>query len=275
MTEETYAPNLLELATELTTAWLANPNTRVSADEVPAFLEKMHATVAGLTSSASQQVEAAAAPEYTPAVSVRRSLASKDHLISLIDGKPYKTLKRHLATQGLTPAQYRERYNLKSDYPMVAENYAEMRRGLAKKIGLGRKPGEKPVTKNAGNTVNAQQATSADNASAKPAAKPTGKAVTEPAAKATAKPGAKVASKSAGQAVAKSPKPKAAKPTSNAGSAEAPAQAAPKRRTARPAKAAPESNTEKVAKPKAARRAKSSADQAPTNTQGGDPAPQS
>ena len=61
----------------------------------------------------------------------------------MIDGKPYKTLKRHLAGHGLTPAQYRERYGLKSDYPMVAENYAEMRRGLAKKIGLGRKPGTK------------------------------------------------------------------------------------------------------------------------------------
>ena len=82
-------------------------------------------------------------PNITPAVTARRSLASKDHIISLIDGKPYKTLKRHLSGHGLTPAQYRERYGLKSDYPMVAENYAEMRRGLAKKIGLGRKPGTK------------------------------------------------------------------------------------------------------------------------------------
>ncbi len=81
--------------------------------------------------------------EFTPAVSVRRSLASKDHIVSLIDGKAYKTLKRHLSGHGLTPAQYRERYGLKSDYPMVAENYAEMRRGLAKKIGLGPKPGTK------------------------------------------------------------------------------------------------------------------------------------
>jgi predicted transcriptional regulator len=79
--------------------------------------------------------------EYTPAVSVRKSLASKDHIISMIDGKPYKTLRRHLAGHGLTPQEYRERYGLKSDYPMVAESYSEARRAMAKKIGLGRKPG--------------------------------------------------------------------------------------------------------------------------------------
>jgi predicted transcriptional regulator len=65
----------------------------------------------------------------------------------MIDGKPYKSLKRHLGTHGLTPAEYRERYGLKPDYPMVAENYAELRRGLAKKIGLGRKPGQKAGAK--------------------------------------------------------------------------------------------------------------------------------
>ena len=143
MTTDTADTNLLELATELTIAWLSNPNTRASAEEVPSFLEKMHGAVTGLASPQADADENAPATEYTPAVSVRRSLASKDHIISMIDGKPYKTLKRHLSTHGLTPAQYRERYGLKSDYPMVAENYAEMRRGLAKKIGLGRKPGTK------------------------------------------------------------------------------------------------------------------------------------
>ena len=61
----------------------------------------------------------------------------------MIDGKPYNTLRRHLATNGLTPEQYRERYNLKADYPMVSETYSESRRAMAKKIGLGRKPGTK------------------------------------------------------------------------------------------------------------------------------------
>lgn len=147
MTDEVSGTNLLELATELTIAWLSNPNTRASAEEVPNFLEKMHGAVAALAAPASTEEPAASTQEFTPAVSARRSLASKDHIISLIDGKPYKTLKRHLSTHGLTPAQYRERYGLKPDYPMVAENYAAMRRGLAKKIGLGRKPGVKIVAK--------------------------------------------------------------------------------------------------------------------------------
>jgi predicted transcriptional regulator len=144
MTDDTNDTSAVELATELTIAWLGNPNTRTSAEEVPAFLGKMHDTVSALLGSGTQ---APAAPEpatdYTPAVSVRKSLASKDHIISMIDGKPYKTLRRHLATNGMTPAEYRERYNLKADYPMVAENYSESRRAMAKKIGLGRKPGER------------------------------------------------------------------------------------------------------------------------------------
>ncbi len=141
MTDETTDMNAVELATELTIAWLGNPNTRSSAEDVPAFLGKMHDTVSALLGSGAPAAEAPAATEYTPAVSARKSLASKDHIISMIDGKPYKTLRRHLATHGMTPAEYRERYGLKADYPMVAETYSESRRAMAKKIGLGRKPG--------------------------------------------------------------------------------------------------------------------------------------
>lgn len=140
MSEETTL-NPVELATEITIAWLNNPNNRVGADDVPAFLRSVHATVNELaTSPASADAGADAASDYTPAVSVRRSLASKDHILSLIDGKPYKTLTRHLARHGLTAEQYKERYGLKADYPMVAENYAAHRRELAKRIGLGRRP---------------------------------------------------------------------------------------------------------------------------------------
>jgi predicted transcriptional regulator len=141
MVDETTDVNAVEMATELTIAWLSNPNTRVSAEEVPTFLRTMHDAVAGLSGTTSEAPAAEAAAEYTPAVSVRRSLASKDHIISLIDGKPYKTLRRHLSGHGLTPADYRERYGLKPDYPMVAATYSETRRAMAKKIGLGRKPG--------------------------------------------------------------------------------------------------------------------------------------
>ena len=141
MTDQTTDLNAVELATELTIAWLGNPNTRSSAEDVPAFLGKMHDTVSALLGATTTTGEATPATEYSPAVSVRKSLASKDHIISMIDGKAYKTLRRHLSTHGMTPPEYRERYGLKSDYPMVAENYSESRRAMAKKIGLGRKPG--------------------------------------------------------------------------------------------------------------------------------------
>ncbi|PZQ61778.1 MAG: transcriptional regulator [Sphingomonas taxi] len=143
MSDETITANAVELATELTIAWLANPNTRASGEDVPAFLRTMHDAVSNLSSSNAPSTPEEPAAEYTPAVSVRKSLASKDHLISLIDGKPYKTLRRHLAGHGLTPDDYRQRYGLKPDYPMVAESYSEARRDMAKKIGLGRKPGER------------------------------------------------------------------------------------------------------------------------------------
>ncbi|MBW6529020.1 MucR family transcriptional regulator [Sphingomonas sp. RHCKR7] len=141
MNDETASTNVVELATELTIAWLSNPNTRASGEDVPAFLRTMHDAVSNLSSSTSVAASEEPASDYTPAVSVRKSLASKDHLISLIDGKPYKTLRRHLAGHGLTPDDYRQRFGLKSDYPMVAENYSQARRDMAKKIGLGRKPG--------------------------------------------------------------------------------------------------------------------------------------
>lgn len=142
MSEEQNYDNV-ELAAELTAAWLSNQNNRVDADQVPAFLRSMHATLVELANSSgsvANDVSDGGSEEYVPAVSARKSLASKDHIISMIDGKPYKTLRRHLSGHGLTPEQYRERYNLKSDYPMVSENYSEQRRAMAKKIGLGRKP---------------------------------------------------------------------------------------------------------------------------------------
>lgn len=138
------AVNAVELATELTIAWLGNPNTRTDAGQVPEFLNSMYGALQQLTQNGATPTADIEAPQdYTPAVSVRKSLASRDHIISMIDGKPYKTLRRHLSTHGLTPEEYRERYGLKADYPMVAEAYSESRRAMAKKIGLGRKPGVK------------------------------------------------------------------------------------------------------------------------------------
>lgn len=135
--------NAVELATELTIAWLSNQNNRISADEVPQFLRTMHQTVTELASGASGLETpgdtGAQEESFTPAVTARKSLASRDHIISMIDGKPYKSLKRHLSRHGLTPDQYRQRYGLKPDYPMVSPSYSEARREMAKKIGLGSK----------------------------------------------------------------------------------------------------------------------------------------
>jgi len=131
----------IELATELTVAWLGNANTRATTADVPAFLQAMHDTLTEL--AAPSQVDADPAPnveQHTPAVSVRKSLASPDHIISMIDGKSYRTLRRHLSGHGLTPEDYRKRYGLKDDYPMVAPSYSESRRAMARTIGLGRKP---------------------------------------------------------------------------------------------------------------------------------------
>ena len=133
----------VELAAELTAAWLSNPNTRTSADDVPAFLLSMHAAVTRLSEGGASDQEQPATATYEAATTARKSLASPDHIISMIDGKKYKTLRRHLSTNGMTPEQYRERYNLKADYPMVAATYCEARRAMAKSIGLGRKAGTK------------------------------------------------------------------------------------------------------------------------------------
>ncbi len=129
----------IDLATELTIAWLGNPHTRATAQDVPAFLQAMHEAVSNLTAPATPAPEQAATTEFTPAVTARKSLASPEHIISMIDGKPYKTLRRHLASNGLTPDDYRQRYGLRADYPMVAPAYSESRSAMAKTIGLGRK----------------------------------------------------------------------------------------------------------------------------------------
>ena len=132
------------LATELTIAWLANPNTRVDVNDVPAVLASLYDAVRNLGKAPeTDDAEPVDAPEHKPAVSARKSLADPEFIISMIDGKKYRSLKRHLNANGLSPDEYRQRYGLKSDYPMVAPGYSAARREVAKKLGLGRKPGTK------------------------------------------------------------------------------------------------------------------------------------
>jgi predicted transcriptional regulator len=122
---------LTKLTVELLSAYLANNS--IASDDLPALIATTRASLSG---AASEPV--AAAEEFVPAVGIRKSLSSKDVIISLIDGKPYKTLKRHLASNGLTPDEYRARYNLPSSYPLVAPSYSERRREVAAASGLGR-----------------------------------------------------------------------------------------------------------------------------------------
>jgi predicted transcriptional regulator len=130
----------IELAAELTMAWLGNPNTRAGSEDVLNFLRSAFQAVDGLSAPTAAPISEEKPEEYTPAVTARKSLANPEHIISMIDGRPYKSLRRHLATNGLTPDEYRERYGLKDDYPMVAPAYSDRRRAMAKQIGLGRKP---------------------------------------------------------------------------------------------------------------------------------------
>jgi predicted transcriptional regulator len=124
--------NPVELAAEMVAAFVSN--NPLPKSELPALIHAVHSAVERLAAepeSAPPLVEA-----KTPAVPIRRSI-TPDFLICLDDGKRFKSLRRHLAGLGLTPAQYREKWNLPSDYPMVAPNYAARRSELAKKIGLG------------------------------------------------------------------------------------------------------------------------------------------
>lgn len=133
----------IALATDLTIAWLSNPHTRVDVDAVPAFLASMHEAVGKLGSATTDHGSADSGTdtvEHKPAVSVRKSLADPEFIISMLDGKKYRTLKRHIGTHGLTPEEYRARFGLKDSYPLTASGYSEARREVAKKLGLGRKP---------------------------------------------------------------------------------------------------------------------------------------
>ncbi len=125
-------PDFTAMTVQLLSAYFAN--NQVPASDIPAIIETTRTAL-----ERKSAVTTPAEPDHVPAVSVRKSLASRDHIISLIDGKPYKSLKRHIGRHGLTPAEYRERYSLAKDYPMVAPGYSEQRREVAHRLGLGRK----------------------------------------------------------------------------------------------------------------------------------------
>jgi predicted transcriptional regulator len=124
--------DFIELTADIVSAYVSNNS--VPASELPALISDVHAALSRVVGGAAP-VAPAEAPK--PAIPVKKSITA-DYLICLEDGKKFKSLKRHLRTQyNMSPEQYREKWGLPPDYPMVAPNYAEARSQLAKKMGLG------------------------------------------------------------------------------------------------------------------------------------------
>jgi predicted transcriptional regulator len=121
---------LIELTSDIVSAYVTKNST--SAGEVSTLIARVHAALQGLGAPPTEPVQ-----ELKPAVPIRRSV-TPDHIVCLDDGKKFRSLKRHLATLGMTPDQYRAKWGLPADYPMVAPNYSATRSQLAKTIGLGR-----------------------------------------------------------------------------------------------------------------------------------------
>jgi predicted transcriptional regulator len=125
---------LITLTADIVAAHVSNNSVAVS--DLSMLINNVHGALAGLSSAS-----APAVPPPEPAVPIRNSI-KRDYIVCLDDGKKLKMLKRHLMTHyGMTPDEYRTKWGLPADYPMVAPAYAETRRELAKKIGLGRAPG--------------------------------------------------------------------------------------------------------------------------------------
>jgi predicted transcriptional regulator len=141
MSESAAAPNYIELSADIVSAYVSNNS--VPAADLPSLLASVYAALTKTTQG--QQMEPKA--ELIPAVPVKKSV-TPDVIICLEDGKSFKSLKRHLrSTYDMTPQQYRAKWHLPADYPMVAPNYAKARSELAKTIGLGqqRRKGKAPV----------------------------------------------------------------------------------------------------------------------------------
>jgi predicted transcriptional regulator len=125
------SPNYVELAADIVSAYVSNNS--VAVGELPQLIGDIHAALLRIEGGVAE----APTEAPKPAIAVRKSI-TPDYIICLEDGKKFKSLKRHLRTQyDLTPEDYREKWGLPPDYPMVAPNYAEARSALAKKMGLG------------------------------------------------------------------------------------------------------------------------------------------
>jgi predicted transcriptional regulator len=134
--------NIRDLVAEVAAAYFAN--SHVGVGEIPAVIDQIAKSLGGVgvvAESAPAAAEPPAAKKLTPA-QIRKSI-TPDAIVSFEDGKPYKTLRRHLSVKGLTPDQYREKWGLPKDYPMVSPNYSAARSQMARAIGLGAKGGRR------------------------------------------------------------------------------------------------------------------------------------
>ena len=130
MTEQTNPNEILSLTTNIVAAHVAN--NPVAVADLPSLIREVYQTLSNVSGSVDQEAE-----RPTPAVPLKKSV-TPDYIVCLEDGKKLKMLKRHLKTAyNMTPEDYRERWGLGPDYPMVAPNYAKQRSKLAKQIGLG------------------------------------------------------------------------------------------------------------------------------------------
>jgi predicted transcriptional regulator len=136
MNEEAGSANhdLVELTTTLVCAYVRRNSSNVST--LPEIISSVYGALTALNAPPAPDTE-----KPPPRVPIKKTV-TPDAIISLEDGKPYKSLKRHLKRHGLTPAEYRAKWALPGDYPMVAANYSAQRSELAKSMGLGRKPAE-------------------------------------------------------------------------------------------------------------------------------------
>ena len=131
MADATPASTFIELAADIVSAYVSNNS--VAAHELPGLIHQVHGALTGISSG---KVEMPVEP-LKPMVPVKKSITA-DYIICLEDGKKFKSLKRHLRTQyNMSPEEYREKWGLPADYPMVAPNYAAARSQLAKQMGLG------------------------------------------------------------------------------------------------------------------------------------------
>ena len=135
MEEQMDNNSLVELTADIVSAYVSN-NTVVASD-LPALIGEIHDALG----RASVQGPGGSGEELKPAIAVKKSVTA-DYIVCLEDGKKFKSLKRHLRTHyNLSPEEYREKWGLPHDYPMVAPNYAAARSALAKKMGLGQRRG--------------------------------------------------------------------------------------------------------------------------------------